>query len=192
MQYDDELFKYFDRLKLHLFEKDVTFKESKRADSYPIILLGYHHGGHEFVHIFQQMKHRFLVVDYDPEIIDLMQHQKIDYLYGDATDSELLDEAQIYKAKLIVSTISDHSTNLFLINLLEKVNPGAVFICHADNAHQATELYDLGASYVMIPHYIGSEKIGAFIKRVGLKKSEFKKFRDRHLVHLETHAPFAK
>lgn len=192
MQYDNELFRYFDKLKLHMFEKDVTFRESKRASSYPIILLGYHHGGHEFVHIFQQMKHRFLVVDYDPEIIDLMQHQKIDYLYGDVTDSELLDEAQIEKAKLIVSTISDHSTNIFLINLLEKVNPGAVFICHADNVHQATELYDLGASYVMIPHYIGSEKIGAYIKRVGLKKSEFKKFRDKHLVHLETHAPIAK
>lgn len=192
MQYDNELFRYFDKLKLHLFEKEVTFRESKRSTSYPIVLLGYHHGGHEFVHIFQQMKHKFLVVDYDPEIIDLMQHQKIDYLYGDVTDSELLDEAEISKAKLIVSTISDHSTNLFLVNLLEKLNPGAVFICHADNVHQATELYDLGASYVMIPHYIGSEKIGAFIKRVGLKKSEFKKFRDRHLVHLETHAPMLK
>lgn len=192
MQYDDELFRYFDRMKLHMFEKEVTFRESKRNTSYPIVLLGYHHGGHEFVHIFQQMKHRFLVIDYDPEIIDLMQHQKIDYLYGDVTDSELLDEAQISKTKLIVSTISDHSTNIFLVNLLEKINPGAVFICHADNVHQATELYDLGASYVMIPHYIGSEKIGAFIKRVGLKKTEFKKFRDKHLVHLETHAPIAK
>lgn len=192
MQYDDELFRYFDRIKLRIFEKDVTFHESKRSNSYPIVLLGYHHGGHEFVHIFRQMRHRFLVVDYDPEIIDLLQHQKVDYLYGDVTDTELLDEAQVGKARLIVSTISDHSTNVFLANTLEKVNPGAVFICHADNIHQATELYDLGASYVMIPHYIGSEKIGAFIKRVGLNKSEFKKFRDKHLVHLETHSPAIK
>lgn len=189
MQYDDALFKYFDRIKLHMFEKEVTYRESKRSSGYPIVLLGYHHGGHEFVHIFNQMKHRFLVIDYDPEIIDLMQQQQIDYLYGDVTDTELLQEAQIDRAKLIVSTISDHSTNVFLVNLLAKENPGAVFICHGDNLHQATELYDLGASYVMIPHYIGSEKIGAFIKRVGLNKTEFKKFRDRHLAHLETHSP---
>jgi Kef-type K+ transport system membrane component KefB len=192
MQYDDELFRYFDRVKLHMFEKEVTYRESKRSNGYPIVLLGYHHGGHEFVHIFRQMKHRFLVIDYDPEIIDLMQQQKIDYLYGDVTDTELLDEADISKSKLVVSTISDHNTNIFLVNLMEKINPGAVFICHADNIHQATELYDLGASYVMIPHYIGSEQIGAFIKRVGLKKSEFKKFREKHLVHLETHAPVTK
>lgn len=193
MQYDDVIFnRWFDRIKLHMFEKEVTFRESKRSAGYPIVLLGYHHGGHEFVHTFRQMKHRFLVVDYDPEIIELMQHQKIDYLYGDVTDTELLEEAEISKSKLIVSTISDHSTNVFLANTLEKVNPAAVFICHADNIHQATELYDLGVSYVMIPHYIGSEKIGAFIKRVGLNKTEFKKFRDKHLVHLETHAPVIK
>jgi Kef-type K+ transport system membrane component KefB len=189
MQYDDELYVHFDKIKLHMFEKEVSYRESRHAVGHPIILLGYHHGGHEFVHIFRQMKHRFLVVDYNPEIIDMLDQQKVDYLYGDVTDTELLNEAQIRKAKLVVSTISDHSTNVFLVNLLEKINPGAAFISHADNVHQATELYDLGASYVMIPHYIGSEKIGAFIKRVGLKKSEFKKFRDRHLVHLETHAP---
>ena len=192
MQYDDALFRYFDRIKLHMFEKEVTFRENKRSTGYPIVLLGYHHGGHEFVHIFKQMKHRFLVVDYDPEIIELMEQQKIDYLYGDVTDNELLDEAAISKSKLIVSTISDHSTNVFISNTLAKINPGATFICHADNIHQATELYDLGASYVMIPHYIGSEKIGQFIKRVGLNKSEFKKFRDKHLVHLETHSPVIK
>ncbi|MBI5357840.1 cation:proton antiporter [Candidatus Saccharibacteria bacterium] len=189
MQYDNQLYSYFDKLKLHTFEKEVTYREKKSTANYPIVLLGYHHGGHEFVRIFKQMNHRFMVIDYNPEIIDLMEHQKVDYLYGDVNDSELIQEANIDKSRLIVSVISDHSTNVFLAGLFEKINPGAVFICHADNVHQATELYDLGASYVMIPHYIGSEKIGQFIKRAGLNKSEFKKFREKHLAHLETHGP---
>lgn len=189
MQYDNQLYAYFDKLKLHAFEKEVTYREKKSTANYPIVLLGYHHGGHEFVRIFKQMNHRFMVIDYNPEIIELMEHQKVDYLYGDVNDSELLQEANIEKSKLIVSVISDHSTNAFLAGLFSKINPGVVFICHADNIHQATELYDLGASYVMIPHYIGSEKIGQFIKRAGLNKSEFKKFREKHLAHLETHSP---
>ncbi|MBW3568525.1 cation:proton antiporter [Candidatus Parcubacteria bacterium] len=189
MHYDDQLFAKFDQIKFKLFEKEVTYREHKRSEGYPIVLLGYHHGGHEFVRIFKQMKHRFMVIDYDPEIIDLMEQQKIAYLYGDVTDTELLKEANIEKSKLVVSTISDHSTNVFLVNLILKSNPDCAIICHAENVHQATELYDLGASYVMIPHYIGSEKIGQFIKRTGLNKAEFKKFRDRHLAHLENHAP---
>jgi hypothetical protein len=39
----------------------------------------------------------------------------------------------------------------------------------------------------MLPHYIGSERIGAFIKKSGLKKSEFKKFREKHLSYLVEH-----
>lgn len=189
MHYDERLFEMFDRVKFKMFEKEVVYKENRKASGYPIILLGYHHGGHEFVKTFRQMRKKFLVVDYDPDVIELMEQQKIDYLYGDVTDRELLDEASIEKAKLIVSTISEHSTNVFLVNFIENINPGAVIICHADNLEEATELYDLGASYVMIPHYIGSEKIGAFIKRNGLNKTEFKRIREKHLSHLENHSP---
>ena len=66
-------------------------------------------------------------------------------------------------------------------------NPNAVFICTAERAEHATDLYDHGASYVMMPHYIGSEKINSFIRRNGLNKSEFKNFREKHLEKLHTH-----
>jgi hypothetical protein len=74
-----------------------------------------------------------------------------------------------------------------LLRTIDNLNPNCVVICHADSITEAAELYEAGASYVMLPHYIGSEKIGSFIKRNGLKKSEFKKFRDKHLAYLQTH-----
>ena len=57
----------------------------------------------------------------------------------------------------------------------------------ANTAEEASELYGEGASYVMMPHYIGSEKISNFIKRNGFNKSEFKAFREKHLAYLQTH-----
>jgi len=39
----------------------------------------------------------------------------------------------------------------------------------------------------MMPHYIGSEKIGSFIKKNGFNRTEFRKFREKHLQYLETH-----
>jgi hypothetical protein len=39
----------------------------------------------------------------------------------------------------------------------------------------------------MIPHYIGSEKVSAFIKRKGLEKTEFDHFRAKHMSYLQTH-----
>lgn len=187
MHYDNQLFARFDRVKLHLFEKEVTYREKRSPAAYQLVLLGYHHGGHEFIRTFETLGKKYLVIDYDPEVIDILERQKVDYLYGDATDTELLREAGIDKSKLVVSTMTDHSANMFVVNLLNEINPNAVVICHADNIKQATELYDAGASYVMIPHHIGSEKMGAFIKRTGLDKHEFDKYREKHIAFLRAH-----
>lgn len=187
MQYDERIYPYFDRIRLRLFEKEVTHKEQRSPDTYQFVLFGYHHGGHEFIRTFKEMRKKFLVIDYDPEVIDILERQKIDFLYGDATDLELLHEAGLDKSKLIVSTINEQSINLFLVKQIEKINPKAAVICHADNIREATELYDAGASYVMIPHHIGSERMSAFIKKSGVDKEEFKKYRQKHLAYLEAH-----
>jgi hypothetical protein len=36
-----------------------------------------------------------------------------------------------------------------------------------------------------LPHFIGGEKIGAFVKKSGLSKSNFKKIREQHLRQLK-------
>lgn len=184
--YSDTIFSYFQH-HLSLFERKKKQYEQISKHHYDLVLFGYRKGGHEFMRVFKSLKKPFIVIDYDPEMIDALEHDKIDYLYGDATDLELLKEAGVDKSRLIVSTISDHDTNVFLVTLLEKMNPNAVVLCHAGDVKQAEELYGLGASYVMMPHYIGNEKIGAFIRKSGLKKSEFRKYREKHLAYLESH-----
>jgi Kef-type K+ transport system membrane component KefB len=187
MHYDEKLFPYFDKVRLKIFDREATHKERRKAAAYQLVLLGYHHGGNEFIKAFKQLNKKFMVIDYDPEVVDLLDHQKIDYLYGDATDLELLKEANIDKSKLIVSTISDHQTNLTIVSLLEKLNPEAAIVCHANNIKQAAELYEAGASYVMIPHHIGSERISAFIMRNGFDKESFRHYRHKHMTMLESH-----
>lgn len=183
--YSDKLYEVVER-HLVLFERSKN-AEHERRQNYELVLFGYHKGGHEFVKVFEALKKRYVVVDYDPDVIDQLEQQKINYIYGDATDVELFEELGLERAKLIVSTITDHPTNSSLMKLLEHINPKAVVILTAGNVEQASELYDMGASYVVIPHYIGSEKISAFIRRSGLNKSEFRKYREKHLAYLQTH-----
>ena len=184
--YSDKIFGFSEKF-LALFERRKTHFEQDSKNSYDLVLFGYNKGGHEFINVFKSLSKKFVVIDYDPEIIDTLERRKIDYLYGDAMDIELLEEAGLDKSKLIVSTITDHETNKFLIKLLEDINSKAVVILHGETVDEAAELYELGASYVIIPHYIGSEKIGSFIKKSGLKKSEFRKYREKHLAYLESH-----
>jgi CPA2 family monovalent cation:H+ antiporter-2 len=187
MHYDDELFKRFDRIKFHLFEKETVYKEKRSKLGYPLVLFGYHHGGHEFIRTFKDIGKRYVVVDYDPNVIETLEHQRIPYMYGDAADVELLEEVGIESAKLVISTFTDFEITQQLVRNVNRINPNTVIICHADNIVEAVRLYDLGSTYVMIPHYIGTEKASSFIKKSGLKKSEFKKYREKHLAYLQSH-----
>lgn len=187
IKYDGSLYRLLER-HLRLFERKVTRYEQKDGDHhYPMVLFGYQKGGHEFLRTFRNMKQKFVVVDYDPEVIDTLERQDVHFLYGDATDPELLEEIGLERSRLVVSTMGDHETNLSLAQWLKSHNPRVVFVCSADSAEEASDLYADGASYVMMPHYIGSEKISSFIKRNGFNKTEFKTFREKHLAYLQTH-----
>lgn len=187
IQYDNSLFIAIEA-HLRLFERHLTKTDGKQSrPHYPLVLFGYRKGGHEFLKTFQKMEKKYVVVDYDPDNIETLEHQQINYLYGDATDPELLEELGLERSKLIVSTVGDPEVNLFLAHWLNTHNPGAVFICSADTADHAAELYTMGAAYVMLPHFIGSEKMSTFIRKNGLNKSEFKAYREKHLLYLQAH-----
>lgn len=187
MHYDDKLFVIFDRLKLRLFEREAAYKEHVKRKKYQYILFGYHKGGHQFISTFKQMKKRFIVIDYDPNVIDLLEHQDVPFMYGDSTDPELLEEVGVEHAQLVVSTFTDHAVTTQLVSNVLKHNPKIMIICHATNQEEAIQLYELGATYVMIPHYIGSEKVSAFLKRNGTDKAQFDQFKQRHKAYLESH-----
>jgi Kef-type K+ transport system membrane component KefB/Trk K+ transport system NAD-binding subunit len=184
--YSDKLYSVVER-HLSLFERRVVKADKEHKVHYQAVLFGYKKGGAEFIKTFKNLGKKYIVVDYDPDVIDTLERHGHEYLYGDATDPEFLEELGLEHSKLVVSTITDFPTNMSLCKYFEKINSRIVFICNADNAHAASELYGEGADYVMLPHYIGSEKIGAFIKKSGLKKAEFKKFRTKHLAYLENH-----
>ena len=182
--FSDKIFGILEK-HLDMFERRKTNSEPWVHGNYELVLLGYQKGGHEFVNVFKQISKNFVVIDYDPEMIDILEQRKINHLYGDATDMELLEEAGVEKAKLVVSTITDFPTSQFLLSYLAGKDSNAVVIAQADSAKQAAQLYHAGASYVILPHLIGGEQISAFVKKSGLRKSEFKKFRDAHLKYLE-------
>ncbi len=184
--FSDQLYALLER-RLDMFERRKTKGEVRPESHYELVLFGYQRGGHEFVNLFKKLKKKYVVIDYDPEVVDILERRKVNYLYGDATDTELLEEAGVQHARLVVSTIPDFDVNILLLNYLRHSNPRAVAIMHADDPLEAARLYEAGASYVVLPHYIGSEKVSSFIGKSGLTKSAFHRERKKHLDYLERH-----
>lgn len=183
MKYDDWLYRQF-KQPLDFFERSETKRELRSLGHYPLMLIGYSEGGASFVKTFRDMKKRYIVIDYDPDVIEILERGHIVHLYGDATDTELLAEINIHKSELIISTISSAVTNKILASHITGTNPEAVFICHTDSLDDAEMLYEAGASYVIMPHHIGNEHLNQFIKHNGASTQAFTKYRKQQLSDL--------
>ena len=169
---------------LSIFEKRSVKKEKKRK-SYEIILFGYNRVGFDFVNSFKKLRKTFLVVDYNPEVISHLMKEKIECEYGDVEDIEFLEQLNLKDIKMGVSTIPDFETNILLMKTIRKVNKKAVVMCVSHHIDEAYKLYSAGASYVIMPHFLGGKYASMLIDRHGFSVDKFNEEKNKHLTHLK-------
>jgi Kef-type K+ transport system membrane component KefB len=186
MLFDDVLYSWFEKY-LSLFERRTIREVPHSEERYDIILFGFSRGGHEFVRTFEKLDKNFIVVDYDPEAADELIDNRIPFVYGDMGDVEFLNGLNMEDAKVIISTVSDPSNNLFIVRQARQMNERAIVIAHSEKPEEAARLYEEGATYVMMPHYIGSERITHMLRKSKLKKADFTPARERHLRYVQKH-----
>lgn len=187
MQYDNVIYRKLEK-RLNMFERKGAVDVQHESKKYPLVLIGYQNGGRQYLKTFRSLKKRFVVIDYDPEAIEELERSSIDYLYGDVTDPELLAEVNMDSVKLIVNTIGDHDVNIGLVRYVRRRNENAVIVCYSSNYSEAAELYKLGVSYVMLPHFIGSERLSQFIQTNGISREQFDNYREKHMLKIGHHA----
>ncbi len=156
-----------------------------KEEKYDIILFGYNRIGFDVLESLKKVKKNFLVVDYDPEVIARLSQDGYDCRYGDANDSELLDELHFSRVRMIISTIPSIDTNLLLITKIREENKKAIISVVSHQIDEATKLYDKGATYVLMPHFLGGKQFSAMIEKNKLDARKFLKERKAHLEHLK-------
>ncbi|MBI2452153.1 cation:proton antiporter [Candidatus Pacearchaeota archaeon] len=172
--------KIYDRFSnyLEIFErkgKKVDEGKHYKNENYEIILFGYNRVGYSLKKAFHELKKKFLVVDNNPDVIKRLASLGVHCRYGDADDSELLDELPIKKAKMIVSTIPELETNQLLIRKIRGINRNTIFIVVSHQIDDALALYGAGATYVITPHFLGGTHTSHLIEKHGFNKNEFEK-----------------
>lgn len=182
--YSEKLYNHLEHL-LGYLELRKNKKEKTGEVEYESILFGYQRVGMDFVKAFEKLGLDFIVVDFNPESIELLNAEKIPSKFGDATDPEFIEELELKKLKYMVSTIPEHKVNVFLIDKVRQVNKKAIIISISQNREEAQELYNSGATYVLMPHYLGAQYATQLIQRHGLSKKSFDEERKKHMSYLE-------
>lgn len=182
--------KLYDKLSPYL---NVFEKKNKKIDEhkyhedkeYNIILFGLNRIGFGLLESFKKIKKDFLVVDFNPDTILDLARKKVDCRYGDASDSELLNDLNLDKVKMVVSTIPNFDTNFLLVHKIRKHNKKAIIIIVSHDINEAMKLYRAGATYILMPHFLGGSHTSAMIEEFGFNSSKFLKKKVEHISHLK-------
>lgn len=181
--YSNKLYPHFSKI-LSLFERKKV-KENKENDKdYDLILFGYNRIGYDLLKSFKKLGKNYLVVDYDPETILELSRKKLDCKYGDADDDEFLNEFDFSKTKMVVSTIPEFETNYLLINKIREKNKKTIIIVTSHNLDGASRLYESGATYVIMPHFLGGNYASKMIDNYGINIEKFLKEKDTHIKYI--------
>jgi Kef-type K+ transport system membrane component KefB/Trk K+ transport system NAD-binding subunit len=173
---------------LTIFErkgKKVDEHKYHQEDKYDIILFGYNRIGFDILETLKKIKKQVLLIDFDPEVIANLSKEGYDCRYGDANDSELLNELNLSKAKMIISTIPLIDTNLLLINKVRRQNKKAIVAVVSHQIDEAILLYEAGATYVLMPHFLGGKHFSTLIEKNKLSVNKFLKEKIKHIEHLK-------
>lgn len=172
--------------KLERRGKKIDDQDTDKDIKYDIVMFGYNRIGHDILESLKLMKHNFLVIDYNPDTIANLAKQGIDCKYGDANDLELLNDLDFQSTKMIISTIPDIETNLLLISRANQSNGMIITIVVSHQIDEATELYQAGATYVVMPHFLGGKHTSMMLKDFGLDIDKFLKERLFHIENLKS------
>ncbi|MFH1473111.1 MAG: cation:proton antiporter [bacterium] len=170
---------------LKIFERRQTTEISEEIIPREIIIFGANRVGFDFIEKFRERGERMLVVDHDPEIIKQLQSQGVNQSFGDAGDPEFLDTINMTTAELIISTIPDLNTNLIIIRRGHRERPEIPIMVVAHSITNALKLYRAGASYVILPHFLGAEYASALAHRFASKTEDVETVRKNHISQLQ-------
>jgi len=194
IKYDNGLVQMFGRFLKPLEKFAKTQKELShiRPDKgHAFVLIGMDRTGYAILKKMQQMHKDVVVVDFNPDIVKKLINKRVPCVYGDIADLEVVQKLRLNHVRMVISTIPNHQASLFLIKQIRKHNPRTTIIVTSYQVEDALGLYEEGADYVIIPHFLGGEHVSVMLEDISddidqlitHKLQHLKELRHRQKVH---------
>jgi len=160
--YKDKIYNSISRFRSKIYISKHKTEDSQINLENHIIVVGYRRTGYGLINKLLNYYKNILVIDFNPQIENLLKKLELKYIIGDIFDDETLKIVNFEKARLVISTITSNEENNYLIfkSKLYKIP----IIVTSNDLYDALELYHKGADLVIIPKIIAGEKIGELIE----------------------------
>ncbi len=186
IQYDKQIFRFLSK-PLSIFDKigktrHLEFVPEK--EKFDAVLIGCDRLGYTLLKTLQKIKKSVIVVDFNPDIIRKLIKEKIPSIYGDIGEPEVIERIDLKSADMIITTSPDINTNEFLIKKIKNINKKALLVFTASTVDEALKLYNLGADYVILPHFLGGKYVSFLLQDATVDVQNLLKEKTAHIKEL--------
>lgn len=149
-----------------------------------VVLIGAHRMGGEIIRFLMREKVSFIVLDFNPRVVQNLINEKIHAIYGDVGDPEVLEYLRLEHARVIISTAPDREDNLVLLDSYKRKKVKVPILLRAGSVRDAKVLYEAGADYVIVPEVLSGESVAEALRNHWNSLSFFKGRADLELGRL--------
>lgn len=136
-------------------------KIEKLKDHY--VVCGYGRTGQEVAVQLKQSNETFVVIEADSELSLRALDDGLLCLKGDATQDEVLQEANVAQALGIICTLPDDAANTFIALSAKGFNEKIKIVCRAANPGSESKMRRAGALNVISPYVIAGRRMAAAV-----------------------------
>lgn len=185
--YSDTLYGYVAPF-LGIFERKSVREQAIHTKKYPVILVGGGRVGYDFMRLLRKEKIDFLILDHDPEVIAQLKREGYNCEYGDVSNPDFLEDMKLDEARLVISTAADLEADHIIISSAKRKSAGPLVWLVSNSISNALELYDFGADYVILPHFLGGKYAASLLRRHTRGEINILNIRKKHIAMLKSRA----
>lgn len=155
-------------------KEDQPFDDLSHIDTdKKIIIAGFGDFGNTIGRLLQASEIPILILDNDPQRVELLRKIGFDVYYGDATSINILKSAGIEKADYIIAAMDPPEANQKLIEILHKNFPNVEVMIRAKNRKNAYEYLKRGYTDVYRETFFSAVYLGKImLEKLGLNEEE--------------------
>ncbi len=144
--------------------KDYNIKKRIVKLKDHVIVCGYGRNGFQACEELADHNIDFIVVEKRDHVVDMIREvpERL-FIQGDASSEDILNQAQISKARALITALPNDADNIYVVLTARELNPHIKIISRASEFRSDIKLRRAGADNVIMPDRIGGQRMAKLV-----------------------------
>jgi CPA2 family monovalent cation:H+ antiporter-2 len=164
------------------FPKEImnTFNLPEKGLRDHVVIAGHGRVGSFVARLLWHLGQEFVVVDSNPERMDVAREVGYPAIFGEAAAEPVLEAAGVKEARLVIVTVPDPAGARFVVERVQRINPDVHVVARAADTEQLEDLARLGVYEAVQPELEAGLELGRqALSHLGAEVGEIQRISDR-------------